>query len=88
MTFSDVSRLSRLSIIAAFLAASMIAQAEEGEWYVSPSIAYTDDDPDRKIDASFSGGQVQVGREMSERLSLEGLLGYHDIDGFPFGHLI
>jgi hypothetical protein len=54
-----------------------------GEWYVSPSIAYTDDDPDRKVDDSFSGGQVQVGREMGEHLWLEGLFGYHDIDGFP-----
>ena len=65
------------------LLAPLAVQAEEGEWYVSPSIAYTDDDPDRKIDASFSGAQIQFGREMSRRLSLEGLLGYHDIDGFP-----
>jgi hypothetical protein len=63
--------------------APLAAQAEEGEWYVSPSIAYTDDDPDRKVDDSFSGGQVQVGREMGEHLWLEGLFGYHDIDGFP-----
>jgi hypothetical protein len=61
--------------------APLAAQAEEGEWYVSPSIAYTDDDPDRKIDDSFSGGQVQVGREMGKHLWLEGLFGYHDIDG-------
>jgi OOP family OmpA-OmpF porin len=65
------------------LLAPLAVQAEEGEWYVSPSIAYFDDDPDRKIDASFSGAQIQFGREMSRRLSLEGLLGYHDIDGFP-----
>ena len=49
----------------------------------SPSIVYTDDDGDRLIDDSFAGGQVQVGREMSEHLWLEGLFGYHDIDGFP-----
>jgi OOP family OmpA-OmpF porin len=65
------------------LMAPLAVQAEEGEWYVSPSIAYTDDDPDRKIDASLSGGQIQVGREMGRHLWLEGLLGYHDIDGFP-----
>ncbi len=58
-------------------------QAEEGEWYVAPSAAYTDDDGDRLIDDSVAGGQVQVGREMGEHLALEGLLGYHDIDGFP-----
>jgi OOP family OmpA-OmpF porin len=27
--------------------------------------------------------QLQFGREMSTRFSLEGLLGYHDIDGYP-----
>ena len=63
--------------------ATVAAQAEEGEWYVAPSIGYTDDDPDRKIDDSFSGAQLQVGREMGEHLALEGLFGYHDIDGFP-----
>jgi OOP family OmpA-OmpF porin len=63
--------------------ASVAVQAEEGEWYVSPSIAYTDDDPDRKIDDSFSGGQFQIGKEMGRHLWLEGLLGAHDIDGFP-----
>ena len=83
MTFSDVTRLLKLSTLAMVLLASLAVQAEEGDWYVSPSIAYFDDDPDRKIDASFSGAQIQFGREMSRRLSLEGLLGYHDIDGFP-----
>jgi OOP family OmpA-OmpF porin len=57
--------------------------ADEGGWYISPSIAYSDDDPDRLIDDSVAGGQIQVGKEMSEHFSLEGLLGYHDIDGFP-----
>ena len=63
--------------------ASLAAQAEEGEWYVAPSVVYFDDDPDRKIDDSIAGFQLQIGREISERLSLEGLLGYEDIDGFP-----
>ena len=76
-------RLLKTATLALFFVASLAAHAEEGDWYVSPSIAYTDDDPDRKIDDSFSGAQIQVGREMSKRLSLEGLFGYHDIDGFP-----
>lgn len=66
-----------------FLSSSLLTHAEEGEWYVAPSIAYTDDDGDRLIDDAFSGVQFQAGREMSEHLWLEGLLGYHDIDGFP-----
>ena len=78
-----MTRLPKTATLALFLAASLAAQAEVGDWYVAPSIGYTDDDPDRKIDASISGAQIQVGREMSEHLSLEGLFGYHDIDGFP-----
>ena len=78
-----MNRLLQILTLTLFLTVSLAVQAEEGEWYVAPSIGYTDDDPDRKIDDSFSGVQLQVGREMSKRLALEGLLGYHDIDGFP-----
>lgn len=80
---SDVTRLLGISAFAVFLMVSLAAQAEEGEWYVAPSIVYTDDDGDRLIDDGVSGAQLQIGREMSRRLALEGLLGYHDIDGFP-----
>jgi OOP family OmpA-OmpF porin len=69
-------------LVLSFFTANAV-QADVGDWYVAPSVTYFDDDPDRKIDAGFSGGQIQVGKQMSERFSLEGLLGYHDIDGFP-----
>ncbi|MDH5582416.1 MAG: hypothetical protein OEY82_00990, partial [Gammaproteobacteria bacterium] len=72
--------MRKLLILALFLLVSLAAEADEGDWYISPSIGYTDDDPDRKIDDSFSGVQIQLGREMSEHFWLEGLLGYHDID--------
>ena len=78
-----MTRLLTLATLALLLPATFVAQAAEGDWYVAPSIVYFDDDPDRKIDAGFSGGQVQFGKEMSRRFSLEGLFGYHDIDGFP-----
>ena len=65
------------------LSAPWAVQAAEGDWYIAPSAVYFDDDPDRRIDDSFAGLQVQFGKEMSRRLSLEGLLGYQDIDGFP-----
>ena len=81
--FREMARLLKLLPLAALLFASLAAQADEGDWYVSPSIVYSDDDPDRLIDDSVAGGQIQVGKEMSEHFSLEGLLGYHDIDGFP-----
>ena len=78
-----VNTLLKLTIISALLLASFTAHAEKGEWHVTPSVAYTDDDGDRRIDDSVAGVQVQVGKSISEHFSLEGLLGYHDIDGFP-----
>jgi len=78
-----MARLPKLLPLATLLLATSAAQADEGDWYISPSIAYSDDDPDRLIDDAVAGGQIQVGKEMSEHFSLEGLLGYHDIDGYP-----
>lgn len=83
MESSDVTGLLRILALVPFLAASLAAQAGEGDWYVAPSIVYFDDDGKRRIDDAMGGLQVQFGKEMSRRLSLEGLLGYHDIDGFP-----
>ena len=82
-TSSDMTSLLKLLPLTGLLLVSLAAQADEGDWYISPSIVYTDDDGDRLIDDSVAGAQIQVGRDMSERFSLEGLLGYHDIDGYP-----
>jgi len=73
----------RLFVPAILILAASVARADEGDWYVAPSIAYFDDDGARKIDDSIAGGQIQFGREMRRHFWLEGLLGYHDIDGFP-----
>ncbi|MFQ5549135.1 MAG: OmpA family protein [Woeseia sp.] len=62
---------------------STTAQAQPDNWYVAPAVVYTDDDGDRNIDDSLAGAQLSVGRAVSERISLEGLLGYSDINGFP-----
>jgi len=78
-----MTSFSKLAVFAVMLLAAFPAMADEGDWYVTPSIIYTDDDGDRLIDDSLGGMQFQVGREMSTRFSLEGLLGYHDIDGYP-----
>ena len=66
-----------------FLLTSLVAQADVGDWYVVPSVAYSDDDGDRLINDSIAGGQIQVGKKMGEHFWLEGLLRYHDIDGLP-----
>jgi OOP family OmpA-OmpF porin len=78
-----VTRLAQVLTLALLISALLTAQAEEGEWYLAPSVVYFDDDPDRKIDDSFAGLQAQFGKEVSRHLALEGLLGYQDIDGFP-----
>jgi len=76
-------RLLKPAAFIVILLTSPAVLADAGDWYVAPSIAYFDDDGERKVDDGVSGGQVQVGKEMSRRFSLEGLLGYHDIGGFP-----
>ena len=78
-----MNRLSKLVTVAVMFLASFAAMADEGDWYIAPSIVYSDDDGDRLIDDALGGIQLQVGREMSKRWSLEGLLMYHDIDGYP-----
>ena len=68
-------------ILAVLLSAT--AHAERGDWYVTPAVVHTDDDGDRNIDDSLAGGQISFGRAVTDRISLEGLLGYSDIEGFP-----
>ena len=77
-----IKPLVKFFLVSSFFAATMV-HADVGDWYVAPSVAYFDDDPDRKIDAGVAGGQIQVGKEMGKHFWLEGLLGYHDIGGFP-----
>ena len=72
----------RLTIIAVALSFATVAQGQSDDWYVAPSIVFTDDDGDRKIDDSLAGGQISVGRDFSTFTSLELLLGYSKIDGY------
>ena len=74
--------VTRLAIAALALSFATAAQAQSSEWYVAPSIVYADDDPDRAVEADIAGLQIQIGRNMTDHLSLEGLLGYNDWDSF------
>ena len=73
--------LFRLTIFVAALSSVSAAYGETSDWYVAPAIVYTDDDSDRDIDDSVAGGQIRFGRALNEHLSVEGLLGYSNIDG-------
>ncbi len=59
------------------------AHGQDKDWYIAPMAVYTDDDGDRNIDDSVAGGQLSIGRAVSEHVSLEGALGYSDLNGFP-----
>lgn len=59
------------------------ATAEPGDWYLAPAVVFTDDDGARNLDDSVAGGQLSLGRQLSERVAVEVLLAYSDIDGFP-----
>jgi OOP family OmpA-OmpF porin len=59
------------------------AMAAPADWYLGGAIVYTDDDPDRRLDDVVGGGQISAGRRLTDVFSLEGRLGYSDIDGWP-----
>jgi len=71
----------RFILIALALSFATVANGQSDDWYIAPSIVFTDDDDDRKIDDSLAGGQISVGRNISTFASLELLLGYSKIDG-------
>lgn len=73
----------QLTCIAIAIFLTTAAQGQNSDWYIAPAIVYTDDDGDRNIDDSVAGGQINVGRGVTEHISLEGAFGYSDIDGFP-----
>ena len=59
-----------------------IAQLDLKDWYVAPSVVFTDDDADRRIDDSLAGLQINVGRTLWDFAALEMSLGYSEIDGY------
>ena len=72
----------RLTMIAFALLFTTVAQGQTNNWYVAPSIIYNNDDADRALDDSLSGGQINIGRNMTDYLSLEGMLGYSSISAW------
>ena len=73
----------RLTTIVLAILFATAAYGQNNDWYITPAAVFTDDDGDRNIDDSVAGAQLSLGRAMTEHTSLEALLGYSDIDGFP-----
>lgn len=76
----------RISLSIALIAVAMLAATEAnaqlGDWRVAGSIIWNDDDGDRNTDDSVSGIQINAGRDVTEFLTVEGVLGYSDIKGW------
>ena len=69
----------RLITIVLFICWAADSYGQSEEWYVSGSLIYNNDDADRAIDDSLSGIQFNAGKNLTEHLSLEGMLGYSDM---------
>ena len=73
----------RLTFILIALSWAATAFGQSDGWYVSGSIIYNNDDAERAIDDSLSGIQFNAGKNLTEHLSLEGMLGYSDMAAEP-----
>ena len=70
----------RLTCIVLAVVFATTAYGQNSDWYIAPSVVYTGDDDDRLVDDGV-GGQISVGRAITEHISLEGSLGYSDLSG-------
>ena len=52
-----------------------------GEMYFTPAVVYTDDDRDRAADDGVNGGQVSLGWILTDRISLEAMVGNSNLGG-------
>jgi opacity protein-like surface antigen len=60
------------------------AHGQSGDWYASASAVFFDDDPDRAVGDAFAGAEFRVGYDITDHLTVDGLLGYAALDGFTF----
>jgi OmpA-OmpF porin, OOP family len=77
--------LKKPCLLAIALVSSPVATAvaQAGDWHIAGALVYTDDDPERRLDDSIGGGQIGAGRRLADNFTLEGRLGYSEIDGWP-----
>ena len=73
------AHLWSLIILGTLCVAGTVASA--GEMYITPSAVHTDDDKYRQVDDMVGGGQISLGWQLSERVSLEAMGGYSWLSG-------
>ena len=78
-----MNKLHRFSTLLILTLTASAAWGDAGEWFVMPSVVYTDDDGKRLIDDSLAGGQLNFGHELTDHFALEGVLGFSEINGYP-----
>lgn len=61
--------------------ASPVFADDVGDWYVAPGAVHFDDDPDRAVDDGFAGGQIAIGKAISEHFNMEFFGNSVDLDG-------
>jgi OOP family OmpA-OmpF porin len=66
----------------AALATQALADAEQGQGYVSPMATFIDDDKDRAVDDQLAGGQIGFGAALHESWNLEIFAHGANLDGF------
>lgn len=69
------------AIVLLGICCAAVTAANAGEWYVAPSIVYTNDDKDRLADDGINGGQIAVGYKLNDRWYFEGMTGYSSMEG-------
>ena len=74
--------VTRIAIAAIALSFVTVAQAQSRDWYIAPSIAYVDDDPDRAVADAIAGIQFAAGYNWTDHISVEGMFGYNQWDGY------
>ena len=70
-----------LTLFAACAAGDALAEADDGQWYLSGMASYIDDDIGRQVDDEVAGGQIGIGYALSKAWNLEFYAGGASLDG-------
>ena len=62
--------------------AQALADAADGQKYLSAVASFYDDDKDRLVDDGVSGGKVSLGYAFNQNWNIEGVFGFNNPDGF------
>ncbi len=76
------SKSYRLLLLVCAIFSASSAFGQSSDWYISGSAVFFDDDPDRAVGDAFGGVEARVGYDITNHLTVEGMLSYATLDGF------